>query len=223
MELDMLLFKHDNPIVSIKYDDLKMYFSIVVTLGIFILVKTIINQFFLGLLSYELPIKWFDIKHIKYPFKENKMELIVGMVHQVHALGLSIKPFYLKIKEKGLYLNVMIIGSIGSGKSIAFMSQFLDQFIYKHCRDEEKKPFILVLDVKGNFWKFVDRFAREAERLKDVIYIENGGEQRLNFLHKPHLPPNELAHKMKLIMECFRVVRTLIILPIRPMILLQNL
>ena len=59
------------------------------------------------------------------------------------------------LPEKSLYQNILITGTIGTGKTSSAMYPFTKQLIkYKNC-NKEKKLGMLILDVKGNYYKKV--------------------------------------------------------------------
>ena len=64
------------------------------------------------------------------------------------------------VNEYGLYQNFLISGTTGSGKTSSAMYPFTRQLIeYKHDNYSEKIG-MLILDVKGNFYKKVKEYAR---------------------------------------------------------------
>ena len=50
---------------------------------------------------------------------------------------------------------------------------------------------MLILDVKGNYFNQVRKFAYKYNRLDDVIVIELGGKYKYNPLNKPNLKARE--------------------------------
>ena len=114
---------------------------------------------------------------------------------------ISGKPIY--IPEKGLYQNMLITGTIGTGKTSSAMYPFTKQLINYKSRDLKSKLSMLVLDVKGNYYSKVKDFAKEANREKDVIVIELNGFYKYNPLHKPHLKPSVIANQLKEILLLF--------------------
>ena len=110
-------------------------------------------------------------------------------------------PIY--IKEKGLYQNILVTGTIGSGKTSSAMYPFCKQLINYSNNNIFEKIGMLVLDVKGNFYKQVLEFANNANRADDVIVIEINGKYKYNPLHKPHLSPQVLANRLKTILLLF--------------------
>ena len=110
------------------------------------------------------------------------------------------EKFY--IPEKGLYQNILITGTIGSGKTSGAMYPFTRQLI-EYCNSNNNKLGMLILDVKGNFYKQAKLYAKQYNRLDDLIIIELGSNVRYNPLDKPNLKPLVLAHRLKTILELF--------------------
>ncbi len=106
------------------------------------------------------------------------------------------------VSEKGLYQNFLITGTIGSGKTTSALYPFTKQLI-NYCANTENKLSFLVLDVKGNYFSKVLEFAKESNRLNDVIVIELGGKYKYNPLDKPNLKASVLANRLKEILTLF--------------------
>ena len=107
------------------------------------------------------------------------------------------------LPEKSLYQNILITGTIGTGKTSSAMYPFTKQLIkYKNC-NKEKKLGMLILDVKGNYYKKVLEFASDFNRLDDIIVIELNGNYKYNPLHKPNLKPSVIANRLKTILLLF--------------------
>ncbi len=62
---------------------------------------------------------------------------------------------------------------------------------------------MLILDVKGNFFKQVKKFVQENNRLNDLIIIGLNSNIRYNPLHKPNLKASVLANRLRTILELF--------------------
>ena len=78
------------------------------------------------------------------------------------------------IPEAGLYQNFLITGTIGSGKTSSVMYPFTRQLIKYNCNDASKKLGMLILDVKGNYYSMVKKYASYYGRENDLIVIEIG-------------------------------------------------
>ena len=98
------------------------------------------------------------------------------------------------IPEKGLYQNLLITGTIGTGKTSSAMYPILQQLM-------KAKIGMLILDVKGNFYKKVLELNKEFER--NIIVIGLGGKYKYNPLHKPNLKPSVIANRLKTVLTLF--------------------
>lgn len=67
----------------------------------------------------------------------------------------------------------------------------------------DPKLGMLILDVKGNFFKQVLNYAKAYNRVSDVIEISLDSKVRYNPLDKPSLNPSVLANRLKTILELF--------------------
>ena len=106
------------------------------------------------------------------------------------------KPIYLS--EKSLFQNILITGTIGTGKTSSAMYPFTEQFIANH----QKIP-MLILDVKGNYYLKVKELTQKYYRMDDLIILELNGRYKYNPLHKPHLKASVLADRLRDILLLF--------------------
>lgn len=140
----------------------------------------------------------FQIKKKKYYFENynfnNEIHLIVGTNDRNEII---------KIYEKGLYQNILITGTIGSGKTSSAMYPFTLQLMEYNAVSTKEKLAMLILDVKGNYSKKVLEFAKKCDRLDDVYVIDLSGKIKYNPLDKPDLKPIVLANRLKTILELF--------------------
>lgn len=83
------------------------------------------------------------------------------------------------------------------------MYPFTKQLISYSHKNSNKKLGMLILDVKGNYYKKVLEFAENFNREDDVIVIELNGKYHYNPLHKPSLKPSVLANRLKTILLLF--------------------
>ena len=79
------------------------------------------------------------------------------------------------------------------------MYPFLKQLI----KYDKPNLGMLILDVKGNFFKQVLKYVEEYNRTEDVIVISLDSDVKYNPLHKPDLNPSVLANRLKTILELF--------------------
>ncbi len=139
-----------------------------------------------------------NIKNEKYSLLSppNKpLQLLIGETEE------NAEKIYLP--EKSLYQNILITGTIGTGKTSSAMYPFTKQLISYSYNNENEKLGMLILDVKGNYYKKVLEFADEFYRKDDVIVIELNGKFKYNPLDKPLLKASILAERLKTILLLF--------------------
>ena len=143
-------------------------------------------------------------------FKNFKNEIKISSIPTGLNLyiGKSIDNKDIYIEESGLYQNFLITGTIGSGKTSSAMYPFTKQLIsYNFALNGINNPQntigMLILDVKGNFYKQVNSYCKLYGREDDLIIIELGGYYKYNPLHKPNLKASVLANRLKTILTLF--------------------
>lgn len=85
------------------------------------------------------------------------------------------------------------------GKTASVMYPLLNQLL----QSTFPKFGMLILDVKGNFYKQVLEYSKTYNRISDVIVIELNSNTRYNPLDKPQLNASVLANRLKTILELF--------------------
>ena len=129
-------------------------------------------------------------------------------IHDFNDLNLLIgceadtgKDVYLP--ESGLYQNFLITGTIGTGKTSSAMYPFTEQFLKYNSLNLDKKIGMLILDVKGNYYSQVKKYAEQYNLTEDLIIIELGTDVKYNPLYKPNLKSSILANRLRTILELF--------------------
>ena len=107
------------------------------------------------------------------------------------------------LPKQGLYQNILITGTIGSGKTSCAMYPFTKQLIKYKYNDSSKKIGMLILDVKGNYYSQVKKYAKYYKREDDLIVIGLDENIKYNPLDKPNLKPTILANRLKTILTLF--------------------
>ena len=153
-------------------------------------------------------------KDIKYKFKEktNKTKItnkIIKNNTKNFPKSLSLKigkdedNNTIFIPESGLYQNFLITGTIGSGKTSSAMYPFTRQLLQYNSLNPNNKIGMLILDVKGNYYKQVKEYVKKYNLENDLIVLELGSNVFYNPLHKPHLKAQVLASRLKTILLLF--------------------
>ena len=83
------------------------------------------------------------------------------------------------------------------------MYPFTKQLLKYNCLNQDKKIGMLVLDVKGNYYNQVKKYAEQYGLIDDLIIIELGSNVKYNPLDKPDLKPTVLANRLRTILELF--------------------
>ncbi len=128
-------------------------------------------------------------------FQKNSLSLKIGQ--ELY----SNKIIY--IPENGLYQNFLITGTIGSGKTSSAMYPFTRQLLKYNSSNCSNKIGMLILDVKGNYYNQVKKYANTYNLDKDLIVLELGSNIFYNPLHKPNLKARVLANRLKTILLLF--------------------
>lgn len=146
-----------NPLL---WEDFKLLSLISFFLSNVIISETIISKF--SFKNHNMNNKNKSINNLKP--SNNELNLLVGKDYNSNT------PIF--IPEKGLYQNILITGTIGTGKTSSAMYPFTKQLMEFNSNDSSKKIGFLILDVKGNYCDKVLDFAKSCNRLDDVIIIE---------------------------------------------------
>ena len=113
-------------------------------------------------------------------------------------------PLYLN--EKGLFQNILITGSIGSGKTSSAVYQITKKLLkFGICSSINncKKIGMLVLDVKGNYYDFIKKECQYIGREDDLIEISLNSNIYYNPLDKKEYSPKIIASRLKYILLLF--------------------
>ena len=101
---------------------------------------------------------------------------------------------------KKAYIKIFLLqGLLALGKTASVMYPLLNQLL----QSTFPKFGMLILDVKGNFYKQVLEYSKTYNRISDVIVIELNSNTRYNPLDKPQLNASVLANRLKTILELF--------------------
>ena len=103
----------------------------------------------------------------------------------------------------GLYQNFLITGTIGSGKTSSAMYPFTRQLLEYNSYKPDKKIGMLILDVKGNYYKQIKTYCDKYDLSIDLIVLGLNSNIFYNPLHKPNLKPQVLASRLKTILLLF--------------------
>ena len=134
--------------------------------------------------------------------KESKCLKNTDNVNLKILLGFDEEKNSIYLEEKALFQNVLITGSIGTGKTSSGMYNITKQLISYNSYNE-KKIGMLILDVKGNYYDFVKKEAIKNGRLKDLVCVDLSGNIFYNPLDKIELSSDVIANRLKEILLLF--------------------
>ena len=86
-------------------------------------------------------------KQIPITYNNSNLNLLIGLD--------STTRFPIYLCEKSLFQNILVTGTIGSGKTASAIYPFLEQLISYKSNNINEKLGMLILDVKGNYYKQV--------------------------------------------------------------------
>ncbi len=122
-------------------------------------------------------------------------------------LGKNSENQNINIPISGLYQNSLITGSIGSGKTSSLLYPLTEQLLSFNFSHKHESAF-LILDVKGNYHKFVKTICMKNKHIRDLFIISLNGSVTYNPLDKPNLKPHVLANRLKNILLLFSPQQT---------------
>ena len=145
-----------------KYPLFWHYFKIIYVVFCFISFLILYNSFFSILkIFYFKFIKRFS-KKISIPFDiPEETSIFIGN-------NSNNKP--VSIPLSGLYQNILVTGAIGSGKTSSLLYPLTEQLLLLNFSNQYKSAF-LILDVKGNYYKFVQKICDINHHLNDFFLI----------------------------------------------------
>lgn len=190
------IFKSNNIIISFaihpfnicsKYPKFWFYFKI------FYIIILFISSISIFYILINLLFKSKEKRNISTPqIKHQNLNITVGYSKlQNHDILLN---------EKALYQNILITGTIGTGKTSSAIYPFSEQLIKYKSNNPKEKLGILCLDVKGNFYNQIKFYAKKYNRLNDLIIIGLNSKETYNPLDKPNLNSLVLANRLKTIL-----------------------
>lgn len=161
------------------------------------IISLLLSNFIISNVLYSLLFKKLPLKNIKNKINNlpnDNLNLKIGLKSDNENVLLPIS---------GLYQNILVTGTIGSGKTSSAMYPFTDQLIGYKNQDDNEKLGMLILDVKGNYHNQVKKYCEKYNRINDLITIELKSNVRYNPLDKPKLKASILANRLKTILTLF--------------------
>jgi len=117
------------------------------------------------------------------PRTRRKLSLVLGEVHRQLVPNPGPFPYWLTIPERGLYTGIASFGSIGSGKTYGLILPAMRQLFAYRADDPERKLSGIVLEVKGDLCRQLQRILKWCGREQDYVEVSLTGDIRYNPLN----------------------------------------
>jgi hypothetical protein len=117
------------------------------------------------------------------PLIREELILIAGELHQQLKPKPSPTPQWLSIPERGLYTGICVVGATGSGKTRAILLPAMRQLFAYKANDPRRKLSGVVLEVKGDLCRQVQKILKECGREQDYLEVSLTGNLRYNPLN----------------------------------------
>ncbi len=117
------------------------------------------------------------------PRTRQDLSLVLGEVHRQLVPVPSASPRWLSIPERGLYTGIASFGSIGSGKTFGLILPAMRQLFAYRADDPVRKLSGIVLEVKGDLCRQLQRILKWCGREQDYIEVSLDGDIRYNPLN----------------------------------------
>ena len=117
------------------------------------------------------------------PHTRTELSLVLGEVHRQLVPKPSPAPQWLSIPERGLYTGIASFGSIGVGKTYGLILPAMRQLFAYRADDPERKLSGIVLEVKGDLCRQLQRILKWCGRERDYVEVSLDGDIRYNPLN----------------------------------------
>jgi len=149
----------------------------------FILLSMGFSLLYVHLYKSELELNPGALPPYPDPRKRRDLSLIVGEVHSRLTPRAAALPSWLAIPERGLYTGIASFGSIGSGKTMGLILPAMRQLFAYKADDPKRKLSGIVLEVKGDLCRQLQRILKWCGRAEDYIEVSLHGNIRYNPLN----------------------------------------
>ena len=140
------------------------------------------------------------LKFLKKNQKKSRFYKKISKIKFIHPNKVINKPKNL-LNLNGLYQNVLITGSIGSGKTFGAINSFTNFFIKNNISG-------LILDIKGNYINRVNEIKEKNKSNVNIVEISLTNNIKYNPLEKNYMNEYELASFIRNTLEIISDINT---------------
>jgi hypothetical protein len=149
----------------------------------FLVFSMIFSLLYVHLYRTELELAAGALPSYPNPHTRTELSLVLGEVHRQLVPKPSSAPQWLSIPERGLYTGIASFGSIGSGKTYGLILPVMRQLFAYRAGDPERRLSGIVLEVKGDLCRQLQRILKWCGREQDYVEVSLDGDIRYNPLN----------------------------------------
>lgn len=184
------IFNSNFIVVDLGYKKLELISTFEKYWSWFLILYIVIFNLFISIISIKFLSKFYSKKRSKELVNQNTN----NCMDKIHIGKSDEEEVYLNKEE--LYKNLLITGSIGTGKTSSAINKFCKYMI-------DNKISGLIIDIKGNYVKTVQNFIKENPEC-ELIVIKEEGEVKYNPL-KNDIKSLEMANRLRKVIELISV------------------
>jgi hypothetical protein len=149
----------------------------------FLIFSMLFSLLYVHLYKTELELPAGRLPPYPDPHTRTELSLVVGEVHRQLVPEPSSTPEWLSVPERGLYTGISCFGSIGSGKTYGLVLPAMRQLFAYRANDPVRKLSGIVLEVKGDLCRQLQRILTSCGREQDYVEVSLHGNVRYNPLN----------------------------------------
>ncbi|WP_158822518.1 type IV secretory system conjugative DNA transfer family protein [Granulicella sp. S156] len=149
----------------------------------FVVLSMIFSLMYVHLYKSELELAAGALPPYPDPRTRTALSLIIGEVHSQLLPTPSAFPAWLSIPERGLFTGIASFGSVGSGKTYGLILPAMRQLFAYKADDPDRKLSGIVLEVKGDLCRQLQRILKWCGREQDYVEVSLDGDVRYNPLN----------------------------------------
>ena len=149
----------------------------------FLIFSMLFSLLYVHLYKTELALPAGRLPPYPDPHTRTELSLVVGEVHRQLGPEPSSTPEWLSVPERGLYTGISCFGSIGSGKTYGLILPAMRQLFAYRANDPVRKLSGIVLEVKGDLCRQLQRILTSCGREQDYVEVSLHGNVRYNPLN----------------------------------------
>jgi len=109
-----------------------------------------------------------------WPDNYSRLRFTLGEVHDYDSGDQIENPTWMTFEETDLYTNIIAFGGTGSGKTATILKPAIRQILEYQKDVPEKRCGLFLLDVKGDFWEYVQEIAKMHNREENLVILRPG-------------------------------------------------